>query len=172
MLFRSTETVVFNGRQWSGEKLRNQLERDLIGCKRCTEELKARESLLEAKEQSLEAAREQLANMKSQKEQLEVQIAQVEAQLKTLRVAQAKSNFQLDDTRLSHLKSALADVRSQMKIQQTEAVLVAAWESDTITSETEKAKTVSQLAKEVEDFLSTSDQSVETPRNGKVASKR
>jgi len=148
-----THKVSFNGRTYSSERLREVVARNLDSCKRSADELKAKESLLEAKERSLDVAREQLASMRTQKEQLEVQIAQLEAELKTLRLAQCKSNFHLDDSRLSTIKAALADVRNQMRVQQEEEKLFAAWDGDGITSGSAKPVTNAQITKEVDDFL-------------------
>lgn len=144
--------VSYNGVEMPAEKLQARLDRDLAACKRCAEELKAKEQLLEAEEAQLEAAREQWAGMKSQKEQLEVQVAQLEAELKTLRVAQNRSNFQLDDSRLSRIKASLADVRNQMRVEQTTADMVAAFQNDDFpTSKQPKSK--AQLTKEADEFL-------------------
>jgi hypothetical protein len=123
-LLSATATVSYNGRSMSVERAEALLARKVDACKSCQSELKAKEDLVEAREQGLEAERDKLAAMKSQKEQYEVQIAQLEAQLKTLRLAQARSNFQLDDSRLSRIKGMIADVRSQMQVEEKTAELV------------------------------------------------
>jgi len=146
------QKVVYNNRPISADRLREKLATQLNQTKRCQESLEAKTALLEAREKSLDTAREQLASMKAQKEQMEVQIAQIEAELKTLRLAQTRSSFQLDDSRLSRIKGALADVRNQMKVQQTEAVLLGEWDNETIPSQ-KKAPSNAQLMKEVDEFL-------------------
>jgi chromosome segregation ATPase len=153
--------ISYNGRTYNADRIREKMSRDLASCKRCSEELTAKEQLLDAKERSLDAAREQLTSMKSQKEQLEVQIAQIEAELKTLRLAQTRSNFHLDDSRLTRIKAALSDVRTQMKVQEKEAEIVAAFSSDPIPVD-QKVKSPAQLDKEVEDFLSDSSSKPES----------
>jgi len=144
--------IVYNGRTYSSERIREKLHRDLASCKRCAEELKAKEQLLEAKERSLDAAREQLSTMKAQKEQLEVQIAQLEADVKTLRVAQTQSNFQLDDSRLASIKSQLADIQNQLKVEKIAGDLQGAFSNDTIELE-KKTPSAAQLSRDVEEFL-------------------
>jgi hypothetical protein len=135
-------------------RLSERVSRELASAKRCAEELAAKELLLEAKEKALDVAREQLNSMKSQKEQMEVQVAQLEAELKTLRLAQTRSNFQLDDSRLARIKASLADVRNQMKSEQIEADMVAAFQDDDAPmSVTKKAVTAAEISKEVEEFL-------------------
>jgi DNA repair exonuclease SbcCD ATPase subunit len=147
------QKVSFNGRVYSADRMREIVARNLESCKRCTDELKAKESLLEAKERSLDVAREQLGSMRSQKEQLEVQIAQMEAELKTLRLAQCKSNFHLDDSRLTRIKAALQDVRTEIRVQEKAAELFAAWEGDGSTIESKKPVSNAQVTKETDDFL-------------------
>jgi chromosome segregation ATPase len=146
------EKIVYNGHTYRAERIREKLHRDLASCKRCADELKAREQLLEAKEKGLDAAREQLSSMKVQKEQLEVQIAQLEAEVKTLRVAQTQSNFQLDDSRLANIKAQLADIQSQLKVERIAGELHGSFSNDIIEVE-KKAPTSAQLTHEVDEFL-------------------
>jgi chromosome segregation ATPase len=136
----------------SGERLRAKLERELAAYKRCGDEIKAKESLLEAKEKNFALEAEKLASMQSQKEQWEVQIAQMETELKMLRLAQAKSSFQLDDSKFAHIKEMLKDVEHQIGLQQTENEMWGAFTSDTVSLE-KKTKTDAQLIKEVEETL-------------------
>jgi chromosome segregation ATPase len=145
-------SVVLAGRPYNAERIRDKLARDLSSCKRCAEELKAREQLLEAKEKSLEAAREQLSSMRVQKEQLEVEIAQMEADLKVLRVAQTQSNFQLDDSRLAGIKGHLADLRNQLKAERIAGELHGAFSNDTLETE-KKVPTTAELTHEADAFV-------------------
>jgi chromosome segregation ATPase len=149
---QSAETKTSLGNRHT-TRLSDRVARELAAAKRCADELSAKELLLEAKEKALDTAREQLNSMKSQKEQLEVQIAQIEAELKTLRLAQTRSNFQLDDSRLARIKAALADVRTQMRVQQTEAEMVAAFDGDSSVPVEKKTKSAAQVSREVEEFL-------------------
>jgi peptidoglycan hydrolase CwlO-like protein len=161
-----TATVVFNGHSVSASRLRDRLARELASCKRCAEGLKAKEQLLEAKERGLEAAREQLAGMKTQKEQLEVQIAQLEADVKTLRVAQTHSNFQLDDSRLATIKAQLADIRDQLRVEKIAGELNGAFSNEL--GETEaKTPTAAQISREADEFLGT-----DTKADGEVVGKK
>jgi chromosome segregation ATPase len=152
-----TQQVVFRDRKFSPERFQEKLNAELIGAKQCSENLKSKEQLLEAKEKGLEAAKLQLNSMRTQKETLEVQIAQLEAELKTLRLAECKSNFQLDDSRLSHIKGAIADVRNQMKVVKVTAQMVGEFEGDLQSTSETKVKSKAELVKEVQDFLGTGE---------------
>src|SRR5438552_12681879 len=109
--------------------------------------------MLDAKKTSLEAAREQLASMKSEKEKLEVLVATMEADLKTLRVAQTRSQFHLDDSRLSQIKARLEDIRDQMKVMQTASELHAEFLNDTIPVDKKVTQSREQLIQAAEEYL-------------------
>jgi chromosome segregation ATPase len=132
-------------------RLRDKLERQVTTLRRSTEELKAREELLEARERGLDAAKEQVASMKAQKEQWDVQIAQMEAEIKSLRLAQTKSNFQLDDSKFARIKGMIEDVRKQIQTQQVEAKMWEAFAGEGVASE-KKSKSDAQLIKEAEEL--------------------
>jgi len=151
---KTEKMVSFNGQSYTPSKMRALVSQKLAAAKRCQGELDAKKLLLEAKEKSLDAAREQLASIRHQKTEMEVQIAQIEAELKTLRLAQTKSNIQLDDSRLARIKGALQDVRNQMNTQQIEADLVAQFNDETsIYTPGKKAADPKQIGKEVDEFL-------------------
>ena len=144
--------VVYDGRKFSADRVRDRLAKDLEGCKRCGDELKAKEKLLEARERALDAETEKLKSIREQKEQIDVQIAQLEAEVKAMRLVQTKSTFQLDDSRLARIKAGIADIRSQMRVEEIEGQLVAAFDNSDIPVE-KKAKTKDQLIKEAEEYL-------------------
>ena len=147
--------VLYGGRPWGADRVRNKLTRDLASCQRCEKELESREKMLEAKETALEAAREQLASMKGEKDKLEVLVETMEAELKTLRVAQTRSQFHLDDSRLSRIKQNLDDIRDQMRAQQTASELRAEFLNDLIPTDKKVSQPQSneQLIKDVEAYL-------------------
>jgi chromosome segregation ATPase len=151
----ATATVSFKGRKLSLERAQDLLARKIDACKTCQTELKAKKDLLEAREAGLEAEREKLAGMKQQKENYEVQIAQLEAQLKTLRLAQARSNFQLDDSRLSRIKGMIDDVRSQMQVEEKTAQLVGEFCTDEASppASTKPAKTKADVIQAANELL-------------------
>jgi chromosome segregation ATPase len=145
--------ILYNDRFYSADRVRDRLARDLVSSQRCEKELESREKMLEAKETALEAAREQLGCMKSEKEKLEVLVATMEAELKTLRVAQTRSQFHLDDSRLSRIKATLDDIRDQMRAQQTASELNAEFLNDVVPVEKKVGQSKEQLIKDVEAYL-------------------
>jgi hypothetical protein len=145
--------ILYRDKLYSADRVRDCLARDLISCQRCERDLENREKLLDAKERALEAALEQLAGMKTEKEKLEVLVETMEAELKNLRLAQTRSQFHLDDSRLSRIKQTLDDIRDQMKVQQTASELAAEFVNDVIPVEKKLTQSKEQLIKDVETFL-------------------
>jgi DNA repair exonuclease SbcCD ATPase subunit len=150
-----SERIVYDGREFSANRVREKLERDFASYKTCEQEVKSKEKLLEAKERALDAAREQLASMRSQKQELEVQIAQLEADLKTVRLAQTRSKFHMDDSRLAQCKATLADIRNRLQVEVKANVLEGEFANDAIPVE-KKAKPVSELTREIHSYLADS----------------
>ncbi len=147
--------VTLGEKRYSADRLSVRLARDLAACQRCEKDLETREKMLEAKEAALEAANDQLASMRSEKDNLEVLVDQMEAELKTLRVAQTRSQFHLDDSRLSQIKARLEDIRDQMRAQRTAQELRAQFLGDSIPVETTKvAPSKENVIKAVEAYLS------------------
>ncbi len=151
------QRIKYGEMYYSRDRIKAKLARDLVSCKRCADELKAKEALLEAKEEALQAAKEQLESIKQQKQDLEVQIAQMEAELKAVRLAQTRSNFRLDDSRLGQIKESLKNLRTRIDTERQEAELVAAYANEIPVEK--KVKSAEDLSKEVEAFLSDSSKS-------------
>jgi hypothetical protein len=151
------QKVVYNGRSYSKERVREKLASELASGKRCEQELKAREALLEARERNLDLEQDKLANMRTQKDQLEVQIAQLETDIKTFQLTQTKSRFQIDDSRLAHIKSALRDVRNQLDVAKKTHELVNNFEGE---FSVEKTPTATDISREVDEFLGESETKV------------
>ncbi len=145
--------VVFHSRVYRSEQLRERLARELATCQRCEETLKYKEQLLEAKEQSVEAAKEQLTTIRSKKQELEVQVAQLEADIKTLRVAQARSKVQIDDSRLAKVKQSIEALKNRMRVEQRESELVNTLVPEPFVTEQPKTKTTDQVLAEVDAYL-------------------
>jgi hypothetical protein len=143
---------------WSGRRIRNSTMRDkvaieLAACQRCEKEIENKEQLLEAKERALDIARQQLAEMRSQKDDLEVQVANLETEVKTIRLAQTRSKFQIDDSRLAHIKGSLNELKNRLKVEDTQRRLFSEFgEGDEIPS-APKTKTSEQVIREVEAYL-------------------
>lgn len=144
--------VSTSGRPYSANFVREKMARDLASCQRCEKEVKTKEQLLEAKERALDAARERLASIKGQKEELEIAIENLEAELKTVRLAQTRSKFEFDDSRLAHIKQSLADLKTRLQVERKTGELYGEFANDLPTAEP-KAKSSDQVIHDVEAYL-------------------
>lgn len=151
--------IKYDGKSYPAERIREKLTRDFATFQICETELKTREQLLEVRQRALDTAREQLAQLKSQKQDLEVQVAQLEAELKTVRLAQTKNKFQLDDSQLARCKATLADIRDRLNVEKKVATMEGQFSGDPIPVEKKDVST-EDLVKKVRDHL-----------NGEVAEK-
>jgi chromosome segregation ATPase len=104
----------YGERVFTAEKVKAKLARDWDLYRKAEENLKSREELLEARETGLTAALQKLSEMRSRKEQMEVKLAQLDVELKNLRVAQTKSDFQVDDTQISRCQQLLDEIQARI----------------------------------------------------------
>src|SRR5262249_52031820 len=145
--------VVFGNRVYRAENLRERLVRDLAACQRCEEALNHKEQLLEAKERSVDAAKETLATIRSQKQELEVQLAQLETEIKTLRIAQARSNIVLDDSRLARVKQSMSELQKRLRAETIELNLNGQFANEIEAVVEPKKKTSDEVLRDVEAYL-------------------
>jgi chromosome segregation ATPase len=146
------EVVVYDDEEFTVEQVKAKLDRDFASYKLAEAELKSREKMLEAKEKSMRVNREKLAKMKSLKRDLEVQLANIEADLKAVRLAEASDQFQVDDTRLSGIKSSLEDIQHRITVRQKKVELNGQFASGPIPVH-KKPKTATDLTKEVKKYF-------------------
>jgi chromosome segregation ATPase len=144
--------VTYDGEEYPAEEVRAKLDRDFASYRRCEAELKSQQQLLEAKQKSLRAVKAQLRNMKTLKRDLEVQLAQLEADLKTVRLAQTRDKYQLDDSRLSDIKASLAEIEHRLNVERSITELNGQVASDPIPVR-KKIKPVSDLTREVKKYF-------------------
>jgi len=151
-----TETeFIYNGSKYSKAEVAAKLDRDLASFKRVETELKAKEKLLDAKQQALDTAKTQLDAMMDQKRDLEVQIAQLEAELKSVRLLQTRSKFQLDDSRLADVKRSVKELQDRLRAERIETEMEGKFADTVGTTADKQPRSVGDVAKEVRDYLDT-----------------
>jgi len=149
------ERVSFEGRNYNRPRLAERLAADLKSCQVCEDELNVKEQMLENRERSLESERAKLASMRQQKQELEVRISKLEADLKAVRLAQTKSKFHIDDSRLSEIKRSLADIQNRLRVEQVENDLHGQFNNDGTGLEKTngKVKNPADVIKDAESYL-------------------
>jgi hypothetical protein len=124
-LASGNQSVSYGGTRYSRESIKARLASEFEAFKASEEGLKAERKLLEARENNLAAAKDQVRAMQQTRRDLEVALARLEAEYKTVRVAQTRSKFHLDDSSLSRLKKSVAELRDRVKVEQTTLALQA-----------------------------------------------
>lgn len=109
--------LVYAGKKFSAERVRQQLQRDTESLKHLEKCVRTQQQVLEAKEQSLKATQEQLAKVISKKREYQVRLAQLEAQEETLQVARIGTEFKFDNTRATQIEEALAGVEQRQDVE-------------------------------------------------------
>jgi len=143
-----TEKIVYNGREFSADRVRERLDQDVDSAARAEKALKSKERVLEARERILEANKKKLQAMREEKDKLTEQIAVLEAEYKEVQVRQTQSRVQIDDSRLAEIKKSLEGLRTRVKVEKTELDLA----NNTDGGE-EKAKTNTEVVRKAEQFL-------------------
>ena len=72
--------------------------------------------ILEIRKKGLTAAQDKLKAMIAAKRQLEVEVENLEARLKMVEVAQATSEFSIDDSQLSRTRELLKDIEARIEV--------------------------------------------------------
>jgi len=149
---KGKKTIWYGEREFPVSRVKDKLAKDFQSYQHCEEALKNKERLLESKEAALITAKEQLTTMRSKKEELEVEVARLESDLKNLRLAQTRSNFQLDDTRLSRINASLASIRDRLKadniVQDQEGQI-----AHDLEIQVEKKAKTAEVLKQIDDYF-------------------
>ena len=99
---------------YSREEVTKQLKLDFESYQKCEQELAAKKNLVSAEEKSLAASEEQLRSLKGQRENMKAELAQLEADLKLVRMKEAQTSVQVDDTEYARAKADIAKVRERI----------------------------------------------------------
>jgi chromosome segregation ATPase len=141
--------VSLAGAKISIDRIKNKLTRDWDSYKLAEDALKSKRKLLEAKDRSLEAAKERLSTIKTKKEQLALAVEQLEADLKNIRLAQDKSEFGFDDSRIGQIQQQIREVNDWIKGRIVENDLLGKYTADPLPVEKQIPAT-SEVLKEID----------------------
>jgi len=106
----------FAGRTYTAEEVKRDLARRYARYKAAEATLEAKRELLAARQRQLEQSRRKLDAMIAAKRELVVKIEQLRARLKTIQAAQAASEIQFDETRLSRAKALVRELEKRLDV--------------------------------------------------------
>jgi hypothetical protein len=115
-LKRGESHFVYSGKSYSARQVETDLSRRFDQYKVKEATLGKLTQVLAARERGLDAGREKLKAMQAAKNQLVVDIANLEARLEMVKVAQATSEFNFDDSRLSRTKELVRDIGARIDV--------------------------------------------------------
>lgn len=106
--------IVYASRRYSRNQVKQDLTNRLTRAKTTDATLDNLSKVLNARERGLGAARQKLEEMLSMKRTLLVEVANLEARHKMNEVAQAASEFAIDNSQLSRVKECVDDLESRI----------------------------------------------------------
>lgn len=122
-LEEDSDSYSYGGRTYTSAQVKADLGNRFKRFKTRKETAEKLENMLSARQSSLRAAEEEMDTMLAARRQLEVEIENLNARLGALRVAQASSELNLDDSRLAHTRELLDNIASRIDVaEQTMAV--------------------------------------------------
>lgn len=148
-------SFIYGPKVYTRDDVARKMTLDWKSYRICESELKTKEQVLEAKKRALAAAREQLTSIKEQEQQLKLQVAELEAELKNVRLAETKSRFSIDGTRLAEVKRSIEDLRFRLDKERKEATLQAEYFGNQFIEGVDNPapRPVSDVAKEIREQL-------------------
>lgn len=115
-LGRGDSNFVYAGRNYSAKQVEKDLTSRFERYQTREATLQKFEQILDARRRGLTAAQEKLQAMIAAKRQLEVQVENLAARLKMVEVAQAASDFNIDDSQLSRTRELLSDIEARIEV--------------------------------------------------------
>ena len=115
-LKRGESNFVYCSKTYTAKQVENDLTRRFEQYKVKEATLEKLTQVLAARERGLEAGREKLKAMQAAKGQLEVDVANLDARLEMVKVAQATSEFNFDDSRLSRTKDLVSGISARLDV--------------------------------------------------------
>jgi hypothetical protein len=111
------EEVRYVGRTYSEVEMKEDLARRFERFQLAEQTLESHRKILKAREQVVVSARRKLENMMASKRDLQVKIENLDARLQALQAAEAASDCNIDDSRLSRAKQLIADLNKQLDVK-------------------------------------------------------
>jgi chromosome segregation ATPase len=142
------------GKVFTKDQIAERMDRDWKSYQRAEKDVVYREKELAIRKKTLNSATEQLTAMQDKERELKEAINLLESELKAVRVEQTRSNFALDDSRLSDIKQSIADLRVRVDAERY-AVELKGQFANTGGQNVEQTeiKPVKNLAKEIKEAL-------------------
>jgi chromosome segregation ATPase len=122
-LENGAKKVSLDGRPLNADAVRTELKRKLLAYDTAEKTATTKQQMLEIRTRKFEVARAQLATLQQQRRDLELVVEKLEAELQAVRLTESESKIQIDDSRLSDIKTSIADVQRRVDVMRAKQAL-------------------------------------------------
>jgi len=113
-LSTGAKSVVYDRVEYTADELKENLVREYDSFLLAEGAVKAKREELKARTEGLNAGRAKIDTMRSAKEKLLAELAKIEAEYKRIQVAETRSDFAVDDSRLSRIKTSMKELNDRV----------------------------------------------------------
>lgn len=154
--------VAYGGVEYTANELKNALTREFEAYKRAETAIQAKKDELKARQESLAAGREKIDAMRTAKDTLTAQLAGLETELKKVQVTNARSEFQVDDSRLGNIRASMKNLKDRIEEMKVRGEYQTQFTHESIVDKVEQKAKADEVLKEVDaHFGTTPDKVVE-----------
>lgn len=132
-----TLTVYYDSQKVSIAEAKRRLGADLKSYQWAEALLKSKTQLLQTRQEELRFAQEQLEALVAAQKQAEAEVAQLETEMMTVRLAETRSKYQADDSRLADIKQSIQKVKDRLQVAKEKLSLDAQYGTETMPAETQ-----------------------------------
>jgi chromosome segregation ATPase len=148
------EYITYGDVNYSVSRVKTMLTREFNGYKDGQKGLKSKQGMLNERKASLQQAQDELFAMKDARRDLEDELVSIETQLKALRVAQARSKVQYDDSKLAKIKEGVANLKTRVAVERKKLDYQAEFNTGVVPTEKQDKEKTKDIVEEIRSFKS------------------
>jgi chromosome segregation ATPase len=149
-LSSGAQKVAYGGVEYTADELRDTLSREFDAYRAAEGAIKAKQEELKARQDGLNLGRAKIDAMRSAKEKMSAELAKIEAEYKRVQVLEARSDFQVDDSRLSGIKKSMKELRDRIQAIELAHTYKAEFNHESIVEKVEQKAKADQVLKEID----------------------
>lgn len=152
--------VTYGGERYSSDRVKTMLKHEFNAAKDGEKGLEAKKHMLEERRNAYEQAKADLYAMRQTQRELETQLATLEAEVKALRVAQTRSKYTYDDSKLAKAKEGVENLKTRVAVEKKKLDLQAEFNPVLPTVE-QPAEPKKDILQEIDEYRSNAGKGTE-----------
>lgn len=145
---------IYEGKAYSRDQVARKMELDWKSYRIAQTELRNKEQFLDIKRRELDNAKAKLDSIRDQERSLRLEIAELEAEFSSVKLAQTKNRFAVDDSRLGEVKKSIEDLRLRLEKEKKLASLEAEYfGNEVVGTERPAPRPAAEVAREIREQL-------------------